>query len=455
MNSRTEHDTLGQKEIPAEVYWGIHTQRAVENFQLSAAHVEPMLIKAYAYVKKAAAHTNRTLGFLYDGISDAILSACDEIIDGRLSDQFPLDAFQGGAGTSLNMNLNEVIANRALEIMGHPKGEYEVISPLDHVNMHQSTNDTFPTALKTAAIFYTKDLEEALTKLLQVLQFKEREFGDIVKIGRTQMQDAVPMIMGAEFGGYAQAITEDRWRVSKTRERLRVVNLGGTAIGTGLGAPRDYIFSVVQQLNSLTGLNLTRAENIVYATQNIDGIVESSGILKTCAVNISKICSDLRLMNLLGEIKLPAVQAGSSIMPGKVNPVITEAVTQGCFKVFANDSVINQAAAAGTLEICEFLPLIAHSFLETLRILINSALMLAGHIEAATADKEKCLQYLDTNPVTMTALVPELGYEKVADLVKEYNQNNCKNVRQFLIEKLGLEKVEQILSPQNLLKIGF
>lgn len=470
MKYRTERDMLGEKKISKDVYWGINTQRAIENFQVSGYHFDLKLIEAYAYVKKAAASTNYELDYLSEEQYDAITKACDEIIAGNLTDQFVLDPYCGGAGTSLNMNLNEVIANRALAVLGKEKGDYNVLSPLDHVNLHQSTNDTFPSALKLASLFYINELEESVTKLLQTFQNKEKGFSSVVKLGRTEMQEAVPMTLGAEFSGFSELIAQDRWRISKTKERLRVINLGGTAVGTGLAAPRDYIFMVTDWLKELSGLNLCRCENVVYATQNCDAIVESSGILKTYAVSLNKICSDLRTLNMLDEINLPALQAGSSIMPGKVNPVIAESVIQAMMKVCSNDSVINESASRGTLQINEFMPLIAHSFLESLRLLVNSTKMMIDYIAGIEANEEKAKQYLDNSPMIMTAFVPQLGYKKVQSLVSEFNcrgsalgaenresriENRQNTVRDFLVEKLGEEIVNETLSPENLTKLGF
>jgi len=455
MKKRTEHDSLGEREISADVLWGIHTLRAKENFCVSGRAVAPELVKAYAMVKKACAQANEKNGHLSAEKAAAIVAACDDIVAGKYADQFPLDALQGGAGTSLNMNVNEVIANLALERLGKEKSDYAFLSPLDDVNKHQSTNDTFPTALKVASLFLVNELEANVTKLLQVMQTKEKTWAKVVKIGRTEMQSAVPITLGAEFGGYAELIAQDRWRISKTRERLRTVNLGGTAIGTGLAAPREYIFLAIERLQDVTGLNVCRAENMIYATQNADAFVESAGILKTYAVSLSKICHDLRLMNLLGEIKLPAVQAGSSAMPGKVNPVICESVIQATVRVFADDRIVTEAAAHGTLEINEYMPLIADAFLSICRNLSNVTTMLARHIEGVMADEAVCLSYLDRAPCIMTVLVPQLGYEAVQGLVKEFAASGRSDVRVFLTERFGAEIVDSALSPERLLKTGF
>ncbi len=368
---RIEHDFLGSLEIPADAYWGIHTQRAITNFPISSLKVNDALIKSLALTKKACCLANLETGHLAAEKGKAIIAACDEIAAGALSDQFPVDALQGGAGTSTNMNVNEVIANRAIEFLGGQKGNYSLLHPLEDVNLHQSTNDVYPTALKVAAIYRLRDLSSAIAGLQGSFQEKEKEFAAIVKLGRTELQEAVPITLGAEFSAFAEAFSRDRWRTFKCEERLRVVNLGGTAVGTGLAAPRNYIFLVIEKLREVTGLGLSRGENILGETANADSFVEVSGILKAHAVNLIKISNDLRLMNLLGEIRLPQLQAGSSIMPGKVNPVLTEAAIQTGIKVIANDGIITETAARGTLQINEFLPLLAHSLLESLDLLIN------------------------------------------------------------------------------------
>jgi aspartate ammonia-lyase len=361
--TRTETDWSGEKQIPAGALWGIHTARAVENFPLSGRKVHPELITAFGEVKLACAQTNIQLGFWKDNSkkASAIEKACFEMSQGLLTEHILVDALQGGAGTSTNMNVNEVIANRALQILGKLPGSYEIISPLGDVNLHQSTNDTYPTALKIAAIRLLRLLEQNVFLLQESFQQKEKEFAHIVKIGRTQLQDAVLTTLGREMGAYAEAFNRDRWRIYKCEERLRVVNLGGTAIGTGLGAPRLFIFRVVDRLRENTGLGLARAENLIDATQNADVFVEVSGILKAHASNLLKISNDLRLLSSgpnagLGEINLPPRQAGSSIMPGKVNPVIPEAVAQAAMKVMGNDLVITQACSSGNLELNPFMP---------------------------------------------------------------------------------------------------
>lgn len=454
MSTRIEKDSLGEKQVPADAYYGIHTQRALENFSFGSGRVPRAIIHALALVKKAAAKANQELGDLAPDKADAILKATDEIMAGNRDDQFCLDALQGGAGTSTNMNVNEVIANRATELLGGKKGDY-LVHPLDHVNCHQSTNDVYPTALKVAAIKGVRLLADAVASLQGALQRKEKEFAGIVKIGRTELQEAVPMTLGAEFAAWAESLTRDRWRTFKCEERLRVVNLGGTAIGTGLGAPRDYIFLVIEQLRTLTGLGLSRGENPMGETANADVFVEVSGILKAHAVNLIKLSNDLRLLNQLGEIHLPALQSGSSIMPGKVNPVIPEAVTQIGLKVMANDLLIAEAASRAQLQINEFLPLVALALLESLDLLTAANKTMTRHLDEVTADEARCRYYFDRSRMIVTALVPELGYDRCAALVKAFDTTGRENFRDFLDEELGKETAGAALTPQHLMALGY
>ncbi len=454
MQERKEHDMLGEKSIPVQAYWGIHTQRALENFPLGSGLVSLALIRAMAMIKKAAALANRDLGYLTPEKALAIIGACDEIVAGELKEQFPLDALQGGAGTSTNMNVNEVIANCALEIMGRVKGDYAALHPLEDVNQHQSTNDVYPTALKVALISGVRTLSETTAQLQGVFQRKEKEFSAIIKLGRTEMQDAVPITLGAEFSAMAEAIARDRWRTFKCEERLRVVNIGGTAVGTGLGAPRDYIFLVIEKLREVTGLGLCRAENVMGETAHADTLVEVSGILKAHAVNILKIANDLRLMNMLGEIILPSLQAGSSIMPGKVNPVILEAASQTALKVIAQDALVTQAASRGTGQIIEFMPLLADALLGAVDLLIKTDVMLTPHVDGIKADEARCRYYVERSRTIMTAFVPVVGYERCQALLKEFDDSREDNLRAFLDKKLGVEIVQKTLAPHNLIGLG-
>ena len=423
-NTRIEHDLLGARELPMSSRHGIHTARALENFPLLGSPVHPGLAKAFGAVKLAALRTNRALGFFPDAIkADAMDQACRELLDGGLLAEICVDALQGGAGTSTNMNVNEVLSNRALELLGEAHGTYDRVSPLDDLNLHQSTNDTYPTALRIAAIRGLKELERQVLALQEAFQVKEKAFAHVVKVGRTEMQDAVLMTLGREMGAYAEALNRDRWRLAKCEERLRVVNLGGTAIGTGLAAPREFIFRVVDELRDITGLGLARAENLVEATQNADVFVEVSGLLKALATNLIKICGDLRLLSSgpeagLGELQLPARQAGSSIMPGKVNPVIPEAVTQAAILTIAHDHAISFAISLGSLELHPFLPLVAHSLLESFDLLARACAILRSHcVEGLEADEARCRRHIENGTASATALLPLLGYEGTCDLI--------------------------------------
>lgn len=455
MEYRTETDLLGDISVPLHSYWGAHTQRALANFQLSGIKTSGGLVRAVAMVKKAAALANRELGALEVSKASAITTACSEIIDGKLAAQFPLDAMQGGAGTSTNMNLNEVIANRAIELLGGEKGDYSIIHPLEHVNLHQSTNDVYPTAVKIAAIYKVRELSEAAAKLQGAFQSGETKFAHIVKTGRTEMQPAVLMTLGAEFSAWAEAVSRDRWRAFKCEERLRTVNIGGTAIGTGIGAPRSYIFLVIEKLREVTGLGLNRGENLPGETANSDAFVEVSAILKAHASNIAKISNDLRLLNLLGEIKLPPAQAGSSIMPGKVNPVVCEAAIQCAMKVMANDMLVCEAASRATLQINEFMPLLAHALLESLDILRGTDAALRLCVEGIEADEQNCAaNCAGSATAVITAFLPQLGYAKALVLLKEFSAAGGSDLRKFLSEKLGGDVVERALSPESITALG-
>jgi len=454
MDERMEKDFLGDVRIPAGAYWGSHTQRAVDNFPLSGYRVHAGMLRAYALVKKACCQANAELGLLEKGKADAILRACDEIAEGAFGDQFPVDALQGGAGTSTNMNVNEVIANRAIEILGGERGRYDLVHPIEDVNLNQSTNDTYPTALKVSAIHGLRRLSQAVAGLQGAFQEKEKQFAGVLTIGRTELQEAVPVTLGAEFSAFAEAIGRDRWRTFKCEERLRVVNIGGTAVGTGLGAPRSYIFLVIERLRDVTGLGLARGENLLDQTANADVFVEVSGIVKAHAASLAKICGDLRVLALLGEIRLPALQAGSSIMPGKVNPVLLEAGIQAGMKVMANDMLITEACSRGSLQINEFLPLVAFSLHESLDLLARFDTLLAAHVKGISADEDRCRAYFEKSPMIMTALLPRMGYDGAAALVREFHDTGRESVMEFLAEKLGREAVDEVFSPQSLLSLG-
>lgn len=461
MKTRTEHDLLGELEVPEDAYYGIHSLRAHRNFGLSSIPVHPELVKALAEVKKACAMANLRTGYLDPDTANAIISACDEIASGKLRDQFIVDAFQGGAGTSSNMNANEVIANRAIELLGGKKGDYSVVHPLDHVNLSQSTNDVFPTAVRVAAIRLLTPAGQAMASLQQSLQKKESEFAGVVKVGRTELQDAVPITLGQEFAAWAQAAQRDWWRLYKVEERLRQVNLGGTAVGTGLNADRRYIFVVVDILKEVTGLPLARAENMIDVTQNCDVFAEVSGLVRSAAVNLGKIASDLRLLSSgpsagIGEIRLPQIQAGSSIMPGKVNPVATEAATQAAIQIMANDQAISTAAMSGQLELNAFLPLIAHNLFQSLKLLRNAADLLSEKcVVGIEADTERCAALLEGSFAVLTALSPHIGYDAASDLARTARDKRI-TIRQAAIES-GLfteAQLETILSPMEMTKPG-
>lgn len=422
--NRTERDALGAVEVPEKARWGIHTARAMANFPLAGHPVHPLLVRAMGAVKLAALRANLAIGVVpEDDVARALARACEEMMGGELLADVPVDALQGGAGTSTNMCVNEVLANRALELLGQPHGRYDLVSPLDLVNLHQSTNDAFPTALRLAAIWGLHALENEVLALQEAFQAKERELAGIVKVARTELQDAVLITLGREMSTYAEALSRDRWRVSKCEERLRVVNLGGTAVGTGLGAPREYIFRVVDELRDLTGIGFARAENLIETTANADVFVEVSGILKACATTLTKASSDLRLLSSgpdagLAELILPARQAGSSIMPGKVNPVIPEAVTQAALLVGGYDQALTVAAGMGSLELNPFLPLIAHCLLTTLDLLARACSILASHCVAGlAADEARCRATVRSATAAVTALLPALGYEGAARLL--------------------------------------
>ncbi|MFH0960569.1 MAG: aspartate ammonia-lyase [Pseudomonadota bacterium] len=459
---RWENDGLGKLEIPPHAYFGIHTLRAIENFDVSGYRLRQSFISSFATVKRACAITNLELGYLEKPRGAAIIAACEEIESGAFHDHVLVDAFQGGAGTSTNMNLNEVIANRAVEILGAEKGDYSVAHPIDDVNMHQSTNDVYPTALRVTALRLLKELEVEVTALQESLQHKEAEFRDFVKTGRTQLQDAAPITLGMEFGAYAEAISRDRWRIFKARERVRQVNLGGTAVGTGLGAPKDYIFRVVENLRLITGLNVSRAENLVDATQNADTFVEVSGMLKALASNLFKIASDIRLLSCgpnagIAEIRLPPVQAGSSIMAGKINPVIPEMVSQVALRVMSNDQIIGLVAALGQLELNQFLPLLAHSLIESLEILSRSCRLFSEKcVRGIEPDANRSRQLLMNSTIVATALVPVIGYENVEKIVKKA-QSEQKTVMDVAVNEgfLTEERAKRFLAPERLYKLGF
>jgi aspartate ammonia-lyase len=459
---RKESDFLGEVELPADQLSGIHTYRARVNFQLSGRTINARLIHAFGMVKQACAICNNELGYWKnEKIADAVIQASSEMSSGLLDSQVDVDALQGGAGTSTNMSVNEVLANRALQILGKSPGEYGVVSPVDDVNRHQSTNDTFPTALKLAAIQMIKELEQAVLELQESFQDKEKEFAHVVKIGRTQLQDAVLTTLGREMSAYAEALSRDRWRIFKCIERLRVINLGGTAIGSGLGAPRKYIFKVCEKLRELSSIPFARADNLNDVTQNQDVFVEVSGLLKALAVTLHKSANDLRLMASgptggIGEIDLPARQAGSSLMPGKVNPVIPEAIIQSAMVVQGNDQIISTAVAAGNLELNAFMPLIADRFLDSISILTRACVIYRSHcITGMKANENRCRQLVNNSMAMATALVVELGYDRVNELIESARIAKTSIRQQVLNEGLITETVlDRLLSAESVCKLG-
>ncbi|MHB9133580.1 MAG: aspartate ammonia-lyase [Armatimonadota bacterium] len=440
MPERTEHDLLGERQVPAEAYYGIHSLRAAENFPLLGQPLHPQLITALAQVKAAAARTNLRIGRLEPRIAEAIIEAAEEVAGGALHDQFIVDALQGGAGTSANMNANEVLANRALEILGESKGRYDLIDPLDQVNLEQSTNDVFPTAVRVAALRLLMPVIEDFADLQAALQEKEQEYAATLALGRTEMQDAIPITWGQRFAAWAQAVQRDWWRLHVVEEKLRQVNLGGTAVGTGLNADRKYIYLVVDLLRQATGLNLARAENTIDLTQNADVFVEVSGLLKTAAATLAKIAADLRLLasgprSGIHEVELPELQAGSSIMPGKVNPVIPEALTQVAYQVMANDLAITLAAQAGQLELNAFMPLIAHNLLQSLDLLHHGVrTFIERCLHGLRVDEERSRHWLDCSFALATAVAPYIGYHLASEVAREAGQRNT-TVREVLLER--------------------
>jgi aspartate ammonia-lyase len=458
---RKEKDLLGEREIPADALYGIHTLRALENFALTGRRVNRALVHAFGAVKLACAVTNGELGCWEPDRRQAIERACNELMEGLLDEHVVIDALQGGAGTSTNMNVNEVLANRALQLLDKPLGDYGTISPLEDINRHQSTNDTYPTALKVAAIQLLRQLEREIVGLLEAFQDREKAMAHVVKVGRTQFQDAALTTLGREMSAYADAFARDRWRVYKCEERLRVVNLGGTAIGTGLSAPRQYIFRVVDRLRAITGLGLARAENLVDATQNADVFVEVSGILKALAVNLFKVSGDLRFLSSgpdagIGELRLPARQAGSSIMPGKVNPVIPEAVSQASMVVMANDQLITQACAMGHLELNPFLPVVADALLGSLDLLANTCRIFRRHcVEQMVVDEDRCRRQVENSTASVTALVGLIGYEQATELARAVVTEG-KGLRQLAIERglVSAETFDELTSPECVTRLG-
>lgn len=460
---RKEKDLLGLDDVPAQALFGIHTVRAIENFPVANRDVHPALVHAFGHVKGACAKTSRGLGFWGKDETkyNAIMTACQEMAEGLLNGHIVVDALQGGAGTSTNMNVNEVLANRSIQILGGTLGDYTTVHPLDDINLHQSTNDAYPTALKLAIIVQIKALKASLAALIKAFRDKEIEFYDVVKIGRTQLQDAVLTTLGREMGAYAEALSRDEGRLNRAVDAMLVVNLGGTAIGTGMAAPEAYIETVAKTLGEMTGCPFIRAPNLIDNTQNADAFVEVSGLLKACAATLIKIATDLRLMSSgpdggLGEIALPTRQAGSSIMPGKVNPVIPETVTQVALRVIGYDNQVTLAAAMGNLELNAFLPLVADSLLDGLDIMTNAMMIFRVKcIESITANRDRCHANVEGSTAILTALVPMIGYSKSVKILHDA-QEQGKSVREIVLEAghMKVEEFDAIISPESVNRLG-
>ncbi|PZT48548.1 aspartate ammonia-lyase [Helicobacter valdiviensis] len=460
MGTRKEHDFIGELEISDEVYYGVQTFRALENFHMSGRRLKdyPFFIKAFAQVKKAAALANKEVGVLDADKADALVKACDRLIAGEFIDQFVVDMIQGGAGTSTNMNVNEVLTNIALESMGHKKGEYQYLHPNDHTNLGQSTNDTYPSSIKVATHAKLGDLLKAMEELKDELLIKAKEYKDIIKMGRTELEDAVPTTLGNTFNAFASYIKSDIEKLKYARSVMETLNLGATAIGTGINCHPDYKVIVEKRLKEITGVEFKPAEDLIAATQDTADFVAVSGALKTAAVRLSKIANDLRLMNSgprcgLGEINLPKMQPGSSIMPGKVNPVICEAVGEACYEVIGNDVTIMLCSERGEFELNAFEPGIAYALFNSIIVLENAMKTLAQKaIKHLTANAEACKQSVLNSIGIVTAFNPVIGYEKSASIAKEALETG-KSVGDICLERgyLPKEEIDKILDPKNML----
>lgn len=459
MATRSEHDLLGDRDIPADAYYGVHTLRAVENFPITGTPISiyPNLVDALACIKMAAARANADLGLLDAKRRDAIIAACEELRAGKLVEQFVVDVIQGGAGTSTNMNANEVIANRALEILGHRKGEYKFLHPNEHVNMSQSTNDVYPTALKLAGYRGILQLVDAMSYLRQAFESKAEEFKDILKMGRTQLQDAVPMTLGQEFSTYAVMLSEDETRLVEAAQLICEINMGATAIGTGITAHPDYAARVCKHLREISGIPVVTASNLIEATQDCGAFVQLSGVLKRVAVKLSKTCNDLRLLSSgpragLGEINLPPMQAGSSIMPGKVNPVIPEVVNQIAFEVIGNDVTVSFAAEAGQLQLNAFEPIIAHSIFKSVAHLRSGCVTLADRcVKGITANRDHLRQAVENSIGIVTALNPYIGYAAATSVASDALAHG-RSVSELVLERklLTRAQLDEILDARAL-----
>ena len=458
---RIEEDFIGTKDIPESVYYGVQSLRAAENFRITGLNMHPEIINSLAYIKKAAAITNCEVGILDRKIADAITKACDEILEGKMHKDFIVDPIQGGAGTSINMNANEVIANRAIEILGGRKGEYSIVNPNDHVNCGQSTNDVIPTAGKMTSLRLLKNLKEELLRFHKALVAKAEEFDHIIKMGRTQMQDAVPIRLGQEFRAYSVAIMRDIRRMDKAMEEMCTLNMGGTAVGTGINADPAYLKRIVPNLAELSGMELVQAFDLIDATQNLDSFVAVSGAIKACAVTLSKIANDLRLMSSgpragFAEINLPARQNGSSIMPGKVNPVIPEVVNQVAFNIIGNDVTITMAAEAGQLELNAFEPIIFYCMFQSIDTLSYAVQTFVDNcVSGITANENRCRYLVENSVGIITAICPHVGYQKAASIAKKAMATG-EPVRSLILKEGLLEEKEldEILEPSHMTEPG-
>ena len=457
MDMRIESDSIGSRQIPADAYYGVQSLRGAENFRITGQLLRPEFINAMAMIKKTCAICNHAVGELDAARRDAIVTACDEILQGNLHDQFLCDPIQGGAGTTANMNANEVIANRAIELMGGKKGDYAIVHPNDHVNRAQSTNDVIPTAAKLTAAQLLEKVICQVVRLRDALQAKETEFHDIIKMGRTQMQDAVPIRLGAEFGAYSRAISRDISRLERALEEMYSINLGGTAIGTALNADPEYVHMLAPTLSEISGFPLKKAEDLVDGTQNLDSFAYVSAALKTCAISCSKIANDLRLMSSgprcgFEEINLPPMQNGSSIMPGKVNPVIPEVMSQAAFCIIGNDMSITMAAEAGQLELNYAEPVLYHKLFESLVVLTGAVETFVDNcVLGITANEERCRELVDGSVGVITAICPKLGYKESADIAKTAIATG-ESVREVLLSKhtLSEREVDKLLDPETM-----
>lgn len=461
MITRKEADSIGTMEVPMKAYYGVQTLRAKKNFHITGRPLHPEFIKNLVRIKKAAAYTNMTAHILDEKIGNAIVKACDEIIEGKLHSQFIVDAIQGGAGTSANMNANEVIANRAIEILVGEKGDYTIVHPNDHVNMAQSTNDVIPSAGKLTILALLPGLLEQLERLHKALRDKSIEFDDVVKMGRTQLQDAVPIRLGQSFEAYAAVIERDIRRIRSLDSEIKVLNIGATAVGTAINVNPVYLFHIIRNVNLVCGTDCSQAEDLFDATQNLDGFVHTSAALRVCAVNLSKICNDLRLLSSgpkagLGEINLPPKQNGSSIMPGKINPVIPEVVSQVAYNVIGNDVTVTMAAEAGQLELNAFEPVIFYKIFESIDTLRGAVETLIDNcILGITANRERCRALVESSAALATALCPALGYKKSAEIAKKCNRTGIP-VRQIVLEEglLPEEELDRYLSLVDMTQAG-